>query len=136
MTLPKIETNPIITLLFEALKGVDPSAVNGTAVVPEKTIKELDPAMMTAVKAFDNAKKVAKFAKREKKKFEKELRDALDGADVGTINGRPVITRVNSHNSHCDTEILRNAFPEAYEKSLKTCEYDYLKVPAGVSEST
>ena len=136
MTLPKIETNPIITLLFEALKAAVPGEVNGHVAAPEKTTKELAPEMMTAVIAFDNAKKLAKFAKREKKKFEAQLRDALDGADVGTIAGQPVVTRVHSHNSHCDAEVLKSAFPEAYEASLKKCDYDYLKVPPGVSESS
>jgi hypothetical protein len=80
-----------------------------------------------ALKAFKAAKEAEALAKAQKAEAEAILRSVLGEAQVAKIGGVPAFKLVNGSNRHANLNVLADAFPEAYEASVKVTEYDYIK---------
>jgi antitoxin (DNA-binding transcriptional repressor) of toxin-antitoxin stability system len=98
-----------------------------TTKVNGKTAVELSEAGVKALKAFNKAKASEAKAKAIKAKAEAILRAELGEAVVATIQGLSVASLVASKNTHFDRELMKSAYPEAFEATLRTTEYDYIK---------
>ena len=93
---------------------------------PSKSI-ELTPEGRQALANFRKAKEAEAKAKEAKFLAELELRQALGGAVEGLIEGAVVVKVVSGRNTHFDREMLSQMFPEAFQATLRSTEYDYLK---------
>jgi len=112
--------------LIKAMQGAGATAPE--VPTPPSVAKELPRELMPDLAAFNAAKDMIKYANDQKDIAEEKIRLALDGADIGTIDGKEVV-RVNaSHNSHVDAGIVKTVFPEAYEAAYKRTDYTYLSV--------
>lgn len=95
--------------------------------VDGKSAVELSEAGVKALKAFNKAKATEAKAKATRAKAEAILRAELGKAVVATIQGLAVASVVSSKNTHFDRELMKSAYPEAFEATLRTTEYDYIK---------
>jgi len=93
---------------------------------PSKSI-ELTPEGRQALANFRKAKEAESKAKEAKFLAELELRQALGQATEGLIEGAVVVKVVSGRNTHFDREMLNEMFPEAFQATLRSTEYDYLK---------
>lgn len=103
-----------------AVKAVA-TKVNGKVAV------ELSEAGVKALKAFNKAKASEARAKAVKAKAEAILRAELGEAVTATIQGVSVASVIASKNTHFDRDLMREVFPEAFEATLRTTEYTYIK---------
>lgn len=88
---------------------------------------ELSAQAIKALATFAKAKEAEAKAKARKAKAEATLRKALGKALKGTIDGVAVVSVVSSKTTFFDREEMKKSFPEAYDATLRTTEYDYLK---------
>ena len=88
---------------------------------------ELSPAARKALATFTRAKQAEAKAKARKAKAEATLRKALGKSLKGTIDGVAVVSVVSSKTTYFDRDEMKASFPEAFEATLRTTEYDYLK---------
>ena len=88
---------------------------------------ELSPSARKALATFTRAKQAEAKAKARKAKAEATLRKALGKALKGTIDGVAVVSVVSSKTTYFDRDEMKASFPEAFEATLRTTEYDYLK---------
>lgn len=104
---------------------------NAVSVVAKtnKTVNgvELSAKAVKALATFNKAKEAEAKAKALKAKAEVILREALGEAKAGIVEGVVAVRVVNGRNTHFDRELMLTNYPEAYEATLKTTEYDYLK---------
>lgn len=106
--------------------------VKATEVATTTTTKpaeavELSAKAIKALAAFNRAKAAEAKAKAAKAKAEAIVRAALGEAVKGTVEGVAVVSVVSSKNTSFDREVMKSLYPEAYEATLRTTEYDYLK---------
>jgi hypothetical protein len=80
-----------------------------------------------AIALFQQAKEAEKVAKAQKAEAERVLREALGDAQVATVGGVKAYSLVNGSNRHADLAKLEAEFAEAYEATVKTTAYDYIK---------
>jgi len=102
------------------------------AVVVAKSNKavegvELSAKAVKALAAFNKAKAAEAKAKALKAKAEAVLREALGEAQAGIVEGVVAVRVVHGSNTHFDRELMKANFPEAFEATLRSTEYDYLK---------
>jgi hypothetical protein len=88
---------------------------------------ELSAKALKALSAFNKAKEAEAKAKALKSKAEAIIREALGEAKAGTVEGVVAVKVISSSNTHFDRELMLSAYKEAYDATLKTTEYDYLK---------
>jgi len=88
---------------------------------------ELSASARKALTAFAKAKEAEAKAKARKAKAEATLRKALGKSLKGTIDGVAVVSVVSSKTTFFDRDEMKKSFPEAFEATLRTTEYDYLK---------
>lgn len=105
----------------EAVVKAVVTKVNGKAAV------ELSEAGVKALKAFNKAKEAEAKAKANKAKAEAILRAELGEALTATIQGVAVASVIASKNTHFDRDLMREVYPEAFEATLRTTEYTYIK---------
>jgi predicted phage-related endonuclease len=82
-----------------------------------------------AIKAFDkfNAIKAAlKAIEEQKAEIEAELREMLGNAEALTVEGQEIFKLAHRTNTSIDKKKLMEAFPEAYEATLKQTAYDFI----------
>lgn len=104
--------------------------VKATEVATEVKATEVVELSLKAVKAlaaFNRAKEAEAKAKARKAKAEAILRKALGKSVKGTIDGIAVVSVVSSKTTYFDRDEMKKSFPEAYDATLRTTEYDYLK---------
>lgn len=120
--------NTSATRLVEKIRGSQ-MANTVVAVKSNKTVEgvELSAKAVKALSAFNKAKQAEAKAKALKAKAEAILREALGEAKVGIVEGVVAVRVVNGSNTHFDRELMKSLYPEAFEATLKTTEYDYLK---------
>jgi hypothetical protein len=120
--------NTSATRLVEKIRGSQ-MANTVVAVKSNKTVEgvELSAKAIKALTTFNKAKAAEAKAKALKSKAEAILREALGEAKAGVVEGVVAVRVVNGANTHFDRELMKSLFPEAYEATLKTTEYDYLK---------
>jgi hypothetical protein len=94
-----------------------------------KTVEgvELSAKAVKALATFNKAKEAEAKAKVLKSKAEAILREALGEAKAGIVEGVVAVRVVSSRNTSFDRELMLANYPEAYEATLKTTEYDYLR---------
>lgn len=76
---------------------------------------------------FEAAKAAIKALEEQKTNAEAALRELLGDADAGTIAGVTRIKVAHSSNSKIDRKVLQAAYPEAYEATLVSTPYTFLK---------
>jgi predicted phage-related endonuclease len=94
-----------------------------TEVTVTKTVRHLNKSADAIAKAYAKAKEDAKVIEAQKKALEEQLRNLMDGATVGYINGVKRIEILNRKLTKVDRKKLQEAYPEAYEATLVTTEY-------------
>lgn len=99
-----------------------------TEVTTSSTSVELDntPAA-SLIEEFNAAKEAIKALELQKKEVEMKIRELLAGAEVGTIAGAPRVKLITSSNSKINRDLLKSAYPEAYEATLEVKPYDFVK---------
>ena len=122
--------NTSATRLVKEIRGSQ--MANATSVVATKSNKvvegvELSAKAVKALATFNKAKEAEAKAKALKSKAEAVLREALGEAKAGFVEGVVAVRVVNGKNTHFDRELMLANYPEAFEATIKTTEYDYLK---------
>lgn len=94
---------------------------NATAITSKK--------VRDALAEFIQAKADEKQAKERKAQAEQILREALAkaGKQVGFIGKTKAFSLISSKNTSFDREMLETMFPEAFQATLRTTEYDYIR---------
>jgi predicted phage-related endonuclease len=87
---------------------------------------ELKAKARKALTAFVEAKQIIKEAEEVKAQAEKEIREALGEATVGTINGFQVLSLAFRKRTTVDSKALEIDFPVAYEATKRVTEYDFI----------
>lgn len=80
-----------------------------------------------ALADFRKAKQAEDKAKEQKALAEMALRSALGESLEGMVEGIVVVKVVAGRNTHFDREMMKEIFPEAFEATLRSTEYTYLK---------
>jgi hypothetical protein len=101
---------------------------NNNNAIPENAVVITSTKVKKALADFIQAKADEKSAKERKAQAEAILRTALtEGKTQGFIGKVKAFALVNSKTTSFDREKLETMFPEAYEATLKTTEYDYIR---------
>lgn len=98
-----------------------------TTVKSTEDIAVLDQSAEALLVKFNDAKAAIKALEAEKAAAEKAIRELLDGATVGTINGIERVRVQHRNMSKIDREALKTAFPEAYSATLVESSYTVLQ---------
>jgi hypothetical protein len=120
--------NTSATRLVEKKRGSQ-MANAVVAVKGNKTVEgvELSAKAVKALSAFNKAKQAEAKAKALKAKAEAVLREALGEAKAGFVEGVVAVRVVHGSNTHFDRELMKSTYPEAFEATIRSTEYDYLK---------
>jgi hypothetical protein len=111
----------------DTMKGNEVTTViTKTEIVREEGVTLLDPAMEATIAEYNALKVALKELDAKKAAAEKAIRDALAGRDVGMINGVERIRVSHRNRSNIDRELLKTAFPEAYEATITETQYSVL----------
>lgn len=94
----------------------------------QKPKHEIDAATLRAVRIFSNAKAQISILKDRANRMEAIIREGLEGAEIGTVDGLKVVELVWSSNPYYSKEILLERFPEAEAAAKKVTNYNYVKV--------
>jgi hypothetical protein len=76
---------------------------------------------------FEETKAAIKALEEKKAATEALLREMLGDAEVAIVNGTKLFKLVHGTNTSFDRELMKTAFPEAFEATLKTKPYTYIK---------
>ena len=98
-----------------------------TEVVREDGVAILDPAAEALLVEFNEAKAAIKALEGKKAAAEKAIREMLGGATVGHINGVERVRVQHRNMSKIDRDMLKTAFPEAYETCMVESPYTVLQ---------
>jgi hypothetical protein len=122
--------NATVVDIMRAIREADQQPDRPHVIEPEarKVLKELPDGAREAIDAFVAAKELKAYADAQKDAYEEVIRKMLDGADIGTIDGREVVRLNQSHNSRLDAQIVKSGWPEAFQAAYKRTDYDYLSV--------
>lgn len=102
------------------------TVITKTEIVREEGVTLLDPAMEATIAEYNALKVALKELDAKKAAAEKAIRDALAGRDVGMINGVERVRVSHRNRSNIDRELLKTAFPEAYEATITETQYSVL----------
>lgn len=98
-----------------------------TTVVISSNATALDKSIEATIAKFNETKAAIKALQAQKDELDAQLRDALLGNEVGTVDGVERIRIVLRNNSKIDRELLKAAWPEAYEATLVETPYTVLQ---------
>jgi len=98
-----------------------------TTVVISSNATVLDQSVEAIITKFNETKAAIKALQAQKDELDTQLREMLLGNDVGTINGVERIRVVQRNNSKIDRDLLKTAWPEAYEATLVETPYTVLQ---------
>lgn len=87
----------------------------------------LDPSLESVIDEFNKTKAALKSLEGRKAELDAQLREALAGNVVGSINGVERVRVVPRNNSKIDRDALKAAWPEAYEACLVETPYTILQ---------
>jgi predicted phage-related endonuclease len=104
-----------------------PVSVRTTEVIEREEFTELDPSMEEVILEFNALKLTIKALEANKARMDQKIREALKGSDVGTINGVERVRVQHRNMSKIDREMLKTAFPEAYQSTLIESAYTVLQ---------
>ena len=91
-----------------------------------EVVTNLDPSVEALIVDFNEAKAAIKALEAKKQAAETALREALNGNEVGHINGVERVRVSHRNMSKVDRELLKTAFPEAYSATLVESGYTVL----------
>lgn len=94
-----------------------------TVVTTTETTAQLEPAAASVLARFNEVKNLIKELDAEKSKLDEEIRAMLGDASVGTIDGVERVRLSLRNNSKIDREMLKAAWPEAFEATLVVTPY-------------
>ena len=102
---------------------------NNEFQLPDDAVSITSKKVKDAIALFVQAKADEKSAKERKAQAEQLLREALDkaGKKVGYVGKTKAFSLVSSKNTSFDREMLETMFPEAFQATLRTTEYDYIR---------
>jgi len=89
---------------------------------------DLDVSVMSLIERRADAKAKADVASEEVRKVESEIMTLLQDAEVGVVNGEPVVTWKEQSRSSVDTKRLKAEYPEIAEALTKSSSFRVLKV--------
>jgi predicted phage-related endonuclease len=99
-----------------------------TTVESSKTVSVLDGSNAEELMAtFNQVKATIAELKKEQEKVDAQLRELLNGAEAGTINGVVRLKVEHRTKNFVDMEVLRKDFSEIYEKVQKSTPWNFLK---------
>ena len=117
-----------MTTIAEAKATIEVASTTTTTTTDKPAVSvELSATARKALATFTRAKQAEAKAKARKAKAEATLRKALGKSLKGTIDGVAVVSVVSSKTTYFDRDEMKKSFPEAFEATLRTTEYDYLK---------
>lgn len=94
-----------------------------TEIVVTNTVRHLNKSADAIVKAFAKTKEDLKVLEAQKKALEEQIRNLMDGATAGYINGVKRVEILDRSLTKIDRKQLQEAYPEAYAATLKTTHY-------------
>ena len=94
-----------------------------TEVAVTTTVRHLNKGADAIVKAFAKTKEDMKVLEAQKKALEEQIRNLMEDASVGYINGVKRVEILNRSITKIDRKQLQEVDPEAYAATLKTTEY-------------
>jgi hypothetical protein len=100
--------------------------ITKTEIVKEEGVTLLDPTIESTIAEYNAVKVALKELEATKAAAEKAIRDALAGNNVGMINGVERVRVSHRNRSNIDRELLKTAFPEAYEATITETQYSVL----------
>jgi hypothetical protein len=102
---------------------------NNEFQLPENAVAITSKKVKDALAEFIQAKADEKQAKERKAQAEQLLREALAkaGKQIGFIGKTKAFSLVASKTTSFDREMLETMFPEAFQATLRTTEYDYIR---------
>lgn len=97
--------------------------------LPENAVSITSKKVKDAIADFVQAKADEKSAKERKAQAEQVLREALAkaGKQIGYVGKTKAFSLVASKTTSFDREMLETMFPEAFQATLRTTEYDYIR---------
>lgn len=98
-----------------------------TTTTRTETFVGLPDTAIGLITKFNEAKAAIKAAEAEKAEAEAALREMLQGAEVGVIDGVERVRVSVRNNSKIDRELLKTAWPEAFEATLVVTPYTVLQ---------
>lgn len=98
-----------------------------TTTTRTEGVTDLDASVEALIVKFNEAKAAIKALEATKAEAEAAIREALAGNDVGRINGVERVRVQHRNLSKVDRELLKTAFPEAYEATLVESSYTVLQ---------
>lgn len=98
-----------------------------TEVVREDGVAILDASAEALLVEFNEAKAAIKALEAKKAAAETAIRELLAGATVGHINGVERVRVQHRNMSKIDRDMLKTAFPEAYEACMVESPYTVLQ---------
>ena len=102
---------------------------NNEFQLPENAVAITSKKVKDAIADFVQAKADEKTAKDRKAQAEQILRQALAnaGKQIGYVGKTKAFSLVASKTTSFDREMLETMFPEAFQATLRTTEYDYIR---------
>jgi predicted phage-related endonuclease len=98
-----------------------------TTTTRTETFVGLPDTAIGLIAKFNEAKAAIKLFEAEKAEAEAALREMLQGAEVGVIDGVERLRISVRNNSKIDRELLKTAWPEAFEATLVVTPYTVLQ---------
>jgi predicted phage-related endonuclease len=97
-----------------------------TKIVTTETARKLNKSVDAIVKAYAKTKADMKVLEAQKEALELQIRNLMDGANVGYIDGVKRVEIKDRTLSKIDRKLLQEAYPEAYDATLKVTHYTVL----------
>ena len=79
------------------------------------------------IQNFNQVKATIAELKKEQEQIDAQLRELLNGAEVGTLNGVTRLKVEHRTKNFVDMEVLRKDFSEIFEKVQKSTPWTFLK---------
>jgi predicted phage-related endonuclease len=89
---------------------------------------ELDPEVTKLIEWRANAKEMVSQYEAEVREAESKIMEALKNAEVGTIDGKSVVTWKTQSRSSIDTKMLKESYPEIAEEFTKNNSFRVLRI--------
>jgi len=99
-----------------------------TEVATERTAVALDKATAEIINEFVSTRDLINNLEKTKKELEAQIKSVLGDAEVGVVDGKVRIEVSKRTRAGVSTEVLKTAYPEAYEASKTSTDYSVLVV--------
>jgi predicted phage-related endonuclease len=89
---------------------------------------EISSEVAAMISEFVETRDLLRALEATKKELDAAIKEALGGAEVGTIDGKVRIEVSQRSRESADSTVLKEAFPEAWEAAKKVTDYTVLVV--------